>query len=462
MAVGADAAFRQGIGFCDPEDMMLFHTVSIAGSSRNGNHETKVYGDYDRPSESDRKRAPVSYRFESDISREAYEQFIEDCRMVSFTQSYAWSEVKSNWGHFHCGLYRDDVLVAVALILVKKVVAGIRFFYVPYGYVIDFENKEDLAAMTDGVRRLAKRSHAYMVKLDPYFCISDNSFRDEDVEHLFSENHKIKHENLIGCGYKHQPLRPEMDKGFQARVQIAVPLCDRDGNRLTAEQLKKTCGRTGRYFENYQTKRGVTFEITDDPARIDDLVALLKETEKRKNIRLRNREYFERLLASFKGYAYMGFGRIDLDRYYAFLQNDPDTAPEKLQKVTALKEEKGSSVILSAAIFLLPRNREGIRVGEDLYAGNALYLPGLQTPKALVFECCKFAMQKGCDYFNLNGVEGTLDDSLTTYKRNFNGRIMEFAGEYDLPTSLLYYPISIGYSAMLTLYKRRNRKHPPA
>ena len=27
MAVGADAAFRHGIGFCDPEDMMLFHTV---------------------------------------------------------------------------------------------------------------------------------------------------------------------------------------------------------------------------------------------------------------------------------------------------------------------------------------------------------------------------------------------------------------------------------------------------
>ena len=74
------------------------------------------------------KRVSINYRFVSNISREVYEQFIEKCRMVSFTQSYAWSEVKSNWGHFHCGLYRNDVLVAVALILVKKVIAGISFF----------------------------------------------------------------------------------------------------------------------------------------------------------------------------------------------------------------------------------------------------------------------------------------------------------------------------------------------
>ena len=401
----------------------------------------------------------MGYRFVNNISREAYDKFIEEYRMVSFTQKYAWSEVKSNWGHFHCGLYRDDVLVAVALILVKKIMAGIIFFYVPHGYVIDFENKEDLTAMTDGIRRLAKRSHACMVKLDPYFCISDNSFRNEEVEHLFSENYKIKHENLIGCGYKHQPLSLEMDKGFQPRFQIFVPLCGRDMTHLSAEELKKTCKRAGQYFDNYQTKRGVTFEITDDPARIDDLTALLKETEKRQNIRLRNREYFKKLLAAFRGYAYMVFGKIDLNRYYDFLKEDSSIAPEKLQEVIKLKAEKGPSVILSAAIILMPQNRQGIRVGEYLYAGNALFLPGLRISKAMVFECCKFSIQNGCDYFNLGGVEGALDDSLTKFKRNFNGRIMEFAGEYDLPASLLYYPITTGYSVILSAYKRRNRKH---
>ena len=132
------------------------------------------------------------YKFTSNLDKKEYDNFICNYSMSSFMQEYNWSNIKDNWSHFHCGLYKDEKLVGVCLILVKKIIKNINMFYIPRGYLIDFTNFEDLNEMTNSIKKLAKENKAYMVKIDPNFCISDESFKDEDVEHNYSKDYELK------------------------------------------------------------------------------------------------------------------------------------------------------------------------------------------------------------------------------------------------------------------------------
>lgn len=393
------------------------------------------------------------YTFTENLNKKEYDKFVENYSMASFMQEYGWSSVKDAWGNFHCGLYKDKKLVAVCTILVKRIFRNIKLFYIPRGYLIDFENKEDLAAMTKYIKELAKKHKAYTIKLDPNFCITDNSFKDEEVEHNYSNNHKIKHNNLLKLGYKHRGIVKDFYKNFQPQYNVMAPLCDKNSKILTGEEVLKTYGRIRSYCGNYHVKRGVSFEITDDINRVDDLVTILKQTEQKQNIILRSKEYFVKILNNFKNEAYLVFGNIDLEKYLNFLK-ETEGKQDAIDEVNELMKEHGNTMILSAAIILLPKNKKGIRTSEYLYAGNSLSLTNLHVSVGLVYEIIKFSIENGCHYCNLGGVTGHLNDRLTTFKSRFNGRVMEFTGEYDLPASWLYYPIKLFYPILLKIYKK--------
>ena len=58
------------------------------------------------------------YKFTSNLNKNEYDKFVCNYSMASFMQEYNWANIKDNWGHFHCGLYKDDILIGVCLILV--------------------------------------------------------------------------------------------------------------------------------------------------------------------------------------------------------------------------------------------------------------------------------------------------------------------------------------------------------
>ncbi len=397
------------------------------------------------------------YTFTSEIKKDEYDKFVKNYSMASFMQDYNWANVKNNWDSIHCGLFKNKKLVGVCSILVKKLVKNINMFYIPRGYLIDYENFDDLEAMTQNIKLLAKKYHAYVVKIDPNFCISDNSFKDEIVEHNYSKNYSIKHNNLLKLGYKLTGINKDMHKNIQPQYNIFAPMCDNKSNILTSEEVLKKYHRIKSYIGNYQEKRGVSFEITDDIKKIDELVSLLKQTEKKQNINLRNKQYFVDIMNNYKGYAYLAFGYIDLNKYIKFLQSNNEV--ENIEYVNKLKDKYGDKMALSGALILLPKNTKGIRTSEYLYAGNNLDLNKLHVSTALVFEIIKFSIDNKCHYCNLGGVDGHLDDHLTKFKQNFSGRIMEFAGEYDLPISKLYYPIKLLYPILIKIYKAILKKN---
>ena len=175
-------------------------------------------------------------------------------------------------------------------------------------------------------------------------------------------------------------------------------------------------------------------------------------TEKKQNINLRNKEYFIKVLDNFKDRVFLFFGKINLKKYLKFLEEN-NSKQELIDETKILIEKNGNYMTLSTGLLLLPKNKKGIRTSEYLYAGNNSELTNLKVSAGLVFEMIKFSMENNCHYCNLGGVDGNLNDHLTMFKEKFNGRVMEFSGEYDLPVSKIYYPIKMFYPLLLKIYK---------
>lgn len=399
------------------------------------------------------------YTFTENLPKKDYDNFLKNYSMASFMQEYNWANVKENWISYHCGLYKDDKLVGICLALVRKILKNLSILYIARGYLIDFTNYEDLKEMTYHIKRLAKKNHSYMIKIDPNFCISDNSPKEEIIEHHYSKNYEIKNSNLLKLGYKNTGIHKEMGKNWQPQYNMFAPICNNESKILLPEEILKTYKSKFRYYlGDFHKKRGVSFEITDSLEKIDKFMELLEITEKKQNIKLRNKEYFITILKQFENKAYLFFGSIDLSKYLEFLKSN-NGKEEEIKEIKDLMKEHGNTLTLSTGLLLLPGNEEGIRTSEYLYAGNSTYLTKLNVSAGLVFEMIKFSQQNNCHYCNLGGIDGNLNDHLSIFKQKFNGRIMEFAGEYDLPVSWLYHPIHLFYPILLKLYKKlRKRK----
>lgn len=393
------------------------------------------------------------YTFTSDLNKEEYDNFVDNYSMSSLTQSYNWANIKDNWASFHCGLYKDNTLVGVCLVLVKKMIKGLNMFYVPRGYLMDFTNYEDLEAMTKYIKELAKQNKAYVVKIDPNFARQQYSFKGEEIFSPYMESFKEKNDNLIKLGYINTGIHKEMGKNMSPQYNMLAPICDKTGKVLSLDELLSTYKSKFKYYiGSFHEKRGITFEITDDIKKVPLLVKMLKETEEKQNISLRNEEYFNKMMKNYKGKSYLVFGYIDLNKYLDFLNNNNGKI-EEIEEVNNLLKENNKPLLLSASIMFLPNNKTGIRTSEYLYAGNSNTLNKLRVSTGVVFEIIKFSQENNCHFCNLGGIDGNLNDHLTSFKEKFNGEVLEFAGEYDLPTSIIYYPIKVMFPLLLKIYK---------
>jgi serine/alanine adding enzyme len=392
------------------------------------------------------------YRFTSELPKEEYDNFILNYSMASLTQTYNWANIKSNWRHFHCGLYKDDTLVGVCLILVKKMIKGLNMFFVPRGYLIDFTNYEDLEEMTKNIKELAKKTHAYVVKIDPNFCKRQYSFKGDEINTNYDKDYQVKHNNLLKLGYKSLGPQKEMGKSMEPNYNMLAPICDNSNKVLTLEELLSTYKSKFKYYiGSFHEKRGITFEITSDINKVGILVSLLKETEEKQNISLRNEEYFVNLMKNYPT-ARLVFGTINLPKYLKFLEENNGKSTE-IEEVKELLKTHEENMVLSSSIMFLPSNKNGIRTSEYLYAGNSLSLTKIRVSTGVVFEIIKFSLENNCHYCNLGGIDGNLNDHLTSFKEKFNGEVLEFAGEYDLPIKWIYYPIKVMYPILLKIYK---------
>ena len=235
---------------------------------------------------------PPILRRADDTDRPAWDAFIASRPEADLLQTWAWGECTALAGEPPARLLLDDdgEIRGVAQALMRPAGFGRQVAYVAHGPVWDRSAPDAdrlFAWLIQGLRTLARKEKALVVKLDPRAELGD----DTDVAGLA----------------KTHGLRPAPD--LQAPTTRIVELL-RGGDEPDAS-WHADARRLSRRAEREGTK--VTISHERDPAEIAILHELLTETAERGDFRVRSPQFLERLageLSASNGW-YLGIARVE-------------------------------------------------------------------------------------------------------------------------------------------------------
>ena len=95
-----------------------------------------------------------------ELTKEEFEKASNNFPGSSFYQSYAWAQIKelTGWKHYFVGVLKDNKLVAISLIIGKKVYLDKYLYYAPRGVLLDYNDTEVLSFFTKKIKNfLIKR-----------------------------------------------------------------------------------------------------------------------------------------------------------------------------------------------------------------------------------------------------------------------------------------------------------------
>lgn len=389
----------------------------------------------------------MNLEFKTNIKQTEFDNFVTKFPGTSFMQTSSWGKIKNSWQKDLIGVYEENKLVATALVLKRKLIFNKKIIYIPRGFVVDYDKEPILDFLINNIKKYAKQNKAITVKVDPFSAFKEysyDSYKKGQIkleETLLTTNGKKIDELLKKYKFKHGGYEKKIGAYIQPRYTMVIPLKKTNNDFLTEEELRKSFPKNTRnYIGKYHEVRGVSFHYSKNIKDVDKLIQMLSCTEKRNNIKLRNKKYFESLLQNFEKEAVLFFAEVNFQEYINFLKNDMNENPNKLdfcitkiKEATNLKNKYGDKAIMAATIVLMPTCINGLKIASFLYAGtNTEILPCLKATNGLMYYRLCYALKNNCDYCDLGGVDGTLNDHLSTFKSKFNPNVVELIGEYDL------------------------------
>ena len=405
------------------------------------------------------------YRYQIGIPTLEYDQFVKEHELANVLQSSAWEKVKSDWNHERLGIYEGEKLLAVASILIKSLPLGYKMFYIPRGPILDYRDTELLKFVLQSIKSYARSKRAVFVTFDPSICLSQHLVNQDKTE--YPENLAITN-SLQQMGVRWSGKTEEMGDTIQPRIQAKIYK-----QHFAEDKLSKSTRQAIR------TARNKGLEIQYGGLELlDSFSELMKKTEKRKEIHLRNEDYYKKLLDNFKDKAYITLATLDVSKRSQELEEqlaknraleETFTESTRTSKVEAQKKEKerlleeltflqeyidaGQARVPLAATLTLEFGQTSV----NLYAGMDEDFRRYKAPILTWYETAQYSFERGILWQNLGGVENALDGGLYRFKANFNPTIEEYLGEFTIPTHPLYPLLRLALDFRKTLRKKHRK-----
>lgn len=298
---------------------------------------------------------------------------------ASFTQSPMWTQVKNTWEHEYI-VSKDENgnIRGIMLMLIKKLpLIHSAFLYSPRGPVCDMKDIATLKDLIGKAKLTAARHNAFMLKIDP----------------MIDDNDEISKANLIKLGFVHHSNKVGYDN-IQSRENYILDIKDK-----TADEVFDSFKSKWRYNIRLAKKRGVHCQFYGEE-KLDDFMALMKETAKRDGFCMRDRDYYARILKAFDGKAKLCM---------CYLDDEP----------------------LSGALCIE-------------YGGVMSYVYGCSSAKhrncmpnyLMQWSMIEKAISDGCHTYDFCGIPYWYDKEHKNYgvyhfKSGFGGEVITYAGEFD-------------------------------
>lgn len=405
----------------------------------------------------------MNLEFCTDLTEKEFDQIAAKCSHHNLYQTSAWAHVKQEWGHRYVAMKADHVYCGAAMILLKPLPMGLTMAYIPRGPLVDFNDEEKLQYFLKQLQKYCRTLNAIECKFDPFLIIGEFEL-DQKAEAWTATSTitaKIEQCKAEFVGYT---------QNLAATIQPRFQLCFTHQENWEEVMPKKTREKIHTSFA-----KGVEIK-TWDISHVHQLAQMIEYTEKRKNIHLRNEDYFRTLMEAYGNRSCILAAQINVQHVLAILEEKKiqlfshlqqldekankkkkqiekqlEDLSEEIRKVKQQASIDGDVVLISALLLV----HDGTTC-DLLYSGlNEQYRRYLAA-YGLRYKAMEWAFNQGCTRFNFGGVEGSLDDGLFTFKSSFHPHIDVYIGEFSLPCLPVIYPI---WTQFLPRFKqwRRNR-----
>lgn len=310
-----------------------------------------------------------------------YEAFLQSHPKGHFAQSVLWAKQKPMW-KWEAIVSRDQngKIKGSLAVLIRKIVPGLPFtmMYGCRGPVTDLDDRETMKDLVDGAKKLAKKYHSYVIKIDPDVPSTETAYTKMLEELGF---------RLTGGGATFDAIQPQ----YVFRLNT-------EGK--TSEELLMSLPQSTRRKVRAGAKKGVTVEIRGKEA-VPDFARLMLETGVRDGFVTREASYFENMLDNLGEHARL---------YMAYYE--------------------GQAIAGTLAIWY------GDKVWY-LYGASSNEHRNLMPNYMLQWSMIEWAVEKGCRIYDFRGVPGRVGEDhplygLYKFKLGFGGDYVEFVGEMDM------------------------------
>ncbi len=414
------------------------------------------------------------------LDKKKYRQFTET-EFSHFMKSYDWGIVMKykNFIPHYLGLIDNKKIIATALLLEKKLIGKYKFYYVPRGYTIDYNNFELLEIFTNELKKYARDNHGIFIKIDP-----DIKRYDLDIDgNILSDETPLIAE-LKRIGYVHKGFNLDFSTElprFTFRLNIAKPF----------DEIVSNFHATTRKIYNKHNEYGFDLKI-GDISDIDDFYKVMSETAKRENFVCASYDYYKNFysILNKQGLADLYIVSLNipnLKKIYNSKINDINSKIENLEAKTSKKNQnkinelqneltrvkkdleyannfQEENIVLSSIITVKFQGTVW-----TLHGGNSDYFKHLNSNYYLYFNIIKDAHDnhyKRMDFYGTSGIANPDKANpiygIHNFKKRLGGEYTEFIGEFDLVCNKFLYflfnlTVPVRRKIMNKLLKRRKK-----
>ena len=378
-----------------------------------------------------------------------FDEFINQHLNGNFMQKTAWARVKSEWEPHRFMWSRNGKPIAAVQFLSRN-----GLWYAPKGPIMDYSDEDLVSDVLRDISLVTRVGGAKYVKIDPPVLVRRRTSNNEYISYggLGLVNQFLRED------YEHQGFSKILSSTIQPRYHMTVSL-----NREFPDSFSK---KTRRLIRDAIRKYVTVGKFGAD--KLDDFMGVIKSTEIRQGITLRNKDYFESLFHEFNDNLELYISTIDVNdalnkerEHYNKLVSDRIRLGRAPKKYHQLHEQIQSSQSLIDLLNSLPKSDKPLVVcgalviasntyKEILYAGmndDFAKFSGQYLTFATIIEDAKI---QGFHELSMGGVDGDLTGSLAAFKSKFNPDIVEYYGEFDKPRNILW---KFVYHDILPIYQ---------
>jgi len=326
----------------------------------------------------------VRFILAGEESRDAWNAFVTSHAGGHLYQSYEWGEVLSYSGAkiIRGGVENNGRWCATISMIVKQLgVRAATYLYAPLGPIVEFNDKEAVACLVQGVQRIAEDSNAICLRIDPNWPDDNGEVRN----------------SLLQNGFIH--LNKNWSSHNYPRLVMRVDL---QGDE---DELLKRVRKTHRQRITGTERNGVSVFSAETEPELRTFWHMLRRVGDVKGFLIRDYEYFAAMWAKF---VRAGSGKLLLTKY---------------------KEDIIGGVL-------------AIRYGRGcwyLYGASDQKYHHLNSNQRLHWEMMKWAKSMGCAVYDMGGtgtdypiLPESTNYSLYHFKKGFGAEVMYLTGYYDL------------------------------